>query len=73
MHERINHYIEFVSAENNEIHTNNIERLWRDMRANIPSGLKQYMVMKNFNARNSILKIYPPNTSSLPNFVYCFK
>ena len=56
--ERINHSTEFVSADNNEIHTNNIERLWRDMRPNIPSGitkkylenhLKQYMVMKNFN------------------------
>jgi len=62
-HERINHSIEFVSHENSEIHTNTIERVWRDMRADISPGLtnehlenhiKEYMVIKSFNARNSI-------------------
>ena len=62
-HERINHSIEFVSHENAKIHTNSIKRVWRDMRANISSDLtnenlenhiKEYMVIKSFNARNSI-------------------
>ena len=65
VHNRINHSVAFVSSVNNEIHTNNIERLLRDLRANIPSGLtyahlgnniKEYMVMKNFHSINSILR-----------------
>lgn len=65
IHKTINHSVAFVSSEDNEIHTNTIERLWRDMRANIPSGLtskhlenhiKAYMVIKNFNVQNSLLR-----------------
>ena len=60
IHKKVNHKEEFVSKEDCEVHTNNIERLWRDLRENIPFNLKydvleqhikEYMLGRIFQAR----------------------
>ena len=35
IHQTLNHSVEFVSSMNPEIHTNNIERLWRTLKNNV--------------------------------------
>lgn len=35
-HFAVNHSVEFVSADDHEVHTQNIERFWRDLKGAIP-------------------------------------
>jgi transposase len=57
-HHTINHSRKFVNALNPTVHTNNIERLWRDLKEKVPSGLglerleiwiKEYEILRNFD------------------------
>lgn len=62
-HDVINHSVAFVDQNDPTIHTNNIERLWRDVRENIPSNVqlteleghvKKYMCWRIFLAKDSV-------------------
>lgn len=39
-HDWVNHSVNFVSPENEEIHTQTIERVWRGVKENIPGGTR---------------------------------
>lgn len=56
-HRTVNHSKNFVNPETN-VHTQNIERLWRDMRAKIPRyGIKDYH-FTHYLAEFSFKKLY---------------
>jgi hypothetical protein len=66
LHEVINHTIMFARGENNEIHTNTIERFWRDLRSNIPSNIRfddlrehvhKYMVNRIWECKTCIVAL----------------
>ena len=66
-HDKINHKKEFVSKKDRSIHTNNIERIWRDMRENIHEGLileaisehiKAYMLFRFLDLKKSKEKFF---------------
>lgn len=63
IHNVINHSVRFVDLLDNTLHTNTIERLWRDLRENIPGGLasvnvekhvKDYMLSRILDSLNSM-------------------
>lgn len=58
-HEVVNHRQHFVDPDNNAIHTNNVERLWHDLKEFLPLNLdfphlkrwiREYELLKNFNS-----------------------
>lgn len=59
-HYTVNHSVNFVDLENRNIHTNNIERLWRSLKEffpqNIPfsavaNKLKEFAMLHNFKKK----------------------
>jgi hypothetical protein len=44
---RINHRINFVDPEDSRVHTQTIERLWRDVKEHIYLSVNNFELLKN--------------------------
>ncbi|KAG0421362.1 hypothetical protein DMUE_6297, partial [Dictyocoela muelleri] len=65
-HQIVNHKESYVNPENNFIHTNNIERLWRSLKEFLPKNLglenlqkyvKKFEYLKNYDALKPDLRL----------------
>jgi hypothetical protein len=66
IHKKVNHKLNFVNVTDRNIHTNTIERLWRELKRKIPVGadlnqilkyVKEFVIMNNFGVQSQEAKI----------------
>lgn len=61
IHWSVNHSVEFVSSDNSQIHTQNIERLWRDVKEWCRRPGIRKALIRQYLARYLFIRAHPVN------------